>query len=152
MLIDEAELVAKETTRHRIEVVTRADSLPVRGDHDRLAQVYGNLLDERDQVLAERRPRRGAGRRSRTGRCGSRCTTRASASPTEHQPRIFTKFFRGEARDSGIAGTRPRPAMSREIVEAHGGRIGFTSDPGLGSVFWFELPLASSGMPAVNPS
>ena len=44
VLNDEAELVAKETTRHRIEVVTRADSLPVRGDHDRLAQVYGNLL------------------------------------------------------------------------------------------------------------
>ena len=32
-------------------------------------------------------------------------------------------------------------AVSREIVEAHGGRMGFESKVGRGSVFWFEVSL-----------
>jgi signal transduction histidine kinase len=33
-------------------------------------------------------------------------------------------------------------AIVREIVKAHGGSVGLTSEPGRGSTFWFTLPQA----------
>ncbi|HEU5316495.1 MAG TPA: sensor histidine kinase, partial [Chloroflexota bacterium] len=35
-------------------------------------------------------------------------------------------------------------AIARELVTAHGGRIGARNREGGGACFWFELPLASS--------
>jgi signal transduction histidine kinase len=32
--------------------------------------------------------------------------------------------------------------IAKEIVEAHGGKIGVEGEPGAGSTFWFELPAA----------
>ena len=58
----------------------------------------------------------------------------------DQQDRIFTKFFRGDAGATGITGTGLGLAVSREIVEAHGGRMGFESAPAQGSTFWVELP------------
>jgi signal transduction histidine kinase len=62
--------------------------------------------------------------------------------PPEYQDRIFEKFFRvpGE----GASGVGLGLYLAREIVEAHGGRIGVESAPGLGSRFWFTLPRADA--------
>ena len=42
------------------------------------------------------------------------------------------------ARESGGAGLGL--SISKALVEAHGGRLGAASEPGVGSTFWFDLP------------
>jgi K+-sensing histidine kinase KdpD len=61
---------------------------------------------------------------------------------TAQQEKIFERFYRVEneaTRD--ISGVGLGLAISREIVEAHGGRIGVESEVGVGSTFHFTLPI-----------
>jgi PAS domain S-box-containing protein len=55
----------------------------------------------------------------------------------EHLPRVFDRFWRADRR----AGAGLGLAVAKGIVEAHGGRIGVTSQLGIGSTFFFTLPL-----------
>ncbi len=57
----------------------------------------------------------------------------------EHQQRVFEKFYRVPGASTGGAGLGL--SIAQEIVQAHGGEMGVTSQPGQGSTFWFTLPL-----------
>jgi signal transduction histidine kinase len=62
--------------------------------------------------------------------------------PSEHV-RIFEKFFRLDPNLArGVGGTGLGLYISREIVRRMGGRLRVDSEPGRGSTFSFELPLA----------
>jgi two-component system sensor histidine kinase KdpD len=56
---------------------------------------------------------------------------------------IFDKFYRGKNQRYRVQGTGMGLAIARAIVEAHGGKIGVTSQIGRGSVFYFSLPITS---------
>ena len=63
--------------------------------------------------------------------------------PASEQERIFEKFFRLDPNLSrGVGGPGLGLYISRELVRRMGGRIRVESEPGRGSTFSFELPLA----------
>lgn len=66
----------------------------------------------------------------------------------EQQELLFEPFNRLGAENSGIEGTGVGLALTRELVEVMGGDLGVTSQPGVGSCFWFTLPLTSAAIQA----
>lgn len=67
---------------------------------------------------------------------------------TQEQAKVFLPFSQlaaSEAADS-VKGTGLGLAISKELITLMGGQIGLTSEPGVGSTFYFEIPLTP-----VNP-
>jgi signal transduction histidine kinase len=63
--------------------------------------------------------------------------------PSAEHNKVFTPFRRvRDLNGSERAGTGLGLAITRRLVEAMGGAIGFASESGRGSAFWFTVPLA----------
>jgi signal transduction histidine kinase len=142
-----------EVTRGRRDVDLAhevAEDLPtVFADAERVHQVLFNLLDNAVRLS----PPGGkvsvrATRHGRTVEVAVRDT--GPGIPPEHLPRLFERFYRVDtARSRDEGGTGIGLAIARSVVEAHGGRIWADSEPGRGSTFTFELPVA--GVPSEDP-
>jgi len=62
--------------------------------------------------------------------------------PKDQQKRVFARFFRGaNVIRMDTEGTGLGLFISKNIVEAHGGRIWFESEENKGSTFYFALPV-----------
>lgn len=62
--------------------------------------------------------------------------------PQDQQSRLFTKFFRGiNVEKIDTTGSGLGIFITKNIIEAHGGKIWFESEEGKGTTFYFSLPI-----------
>jgi signal transduction histidine kinase len=144
-LIDNAAHALKPAADARgvsILVEAEPDLPPVQADRERIGQVLRNLMDNAITHTPE----------------GGEITVSARASadeievsvrdtgegiPPEHLQNVFERFYRvdsSRARSTGGAGLGL--AIVKQIVVLHGGRVWADSEVGVGSTFYFTLPLA----------
>lgn len=144
LLSTQVTLYSAQSDTHELRFQAAGEPLAVRGDRDRLAQVIGNLLSNAIKYSPE-----GGVVEVTTEAIGDEAwiwvRDEGLGIPRAHQEQIFTKFFRGDVgRELGIAGTGLGLVLARQIVEAHGGQLGFESEVGRGSTFWLQLPASRS--------
>jgi two-component system sensor histidine kinase KdpD len=117
------------------------DSLPVAQiDLDRIAKVIQHLLENAAKYSAETSPIF-VSAEVLNGRLITSVADRGVGVDDLERTMIFDKFYRGQGQRYRVQGTGMGLAIAKAIVEAHGGSIDVTSQPGHGSVFSFSLPL-----------
>lgn len=132
----------KEKNKIVLEYIASAPKLPqIKCDAKKVAYVFGKLIenaflytDEGGRVTASLQKTENALR--------FEITDTGIGIPGDDQPRIFSPFFR--ARNAELKspdGSGVSLSVAKKYIENEGGKMGFTSEVGRGSTFWFELPL-----------
>jgi PAS domain S-box-containing protein len=147
--LDSVRSMAAEANVRIVSEVTLFEAL--RGDDDRLVQVLTNLLSNAVKFSPA-----GSVVTVRVGFAASRrarfeVRDQGPGIPHALQGRLFGKFQQLDASDGRLkGGTGLGLAISKSIVERHGGSIGVESLPGVGSTFWFDLPVQPPALPTVR--
>ena len=127
--------------RHPIRI-NAPEKLSLIADKDRIEQVLANLLSNAIRYSPEGGPIEVDAETTGDG-VHIRVRDRGLGIPREHQQLVFERF--GRAHGTAFGGLGLGLAISKGIVERHGGRIWVesTGRPGEGSVFHVQLPLAT---------
>lgn len=135
-----------------VRIVAPPSLPPILADTARIEQVLANLLDNAvrytpaDGAIALLAEPAGA------GRVHIAVHNTGSYIPPADLGRVFERFYqvdRSRQRNGHNGGLGL--AIAREIVVAHGGEIGATSDPSAGTTFALVLPAAQERLPAPPP-
>ncbi|MBO3736977.1 PAS domain-containing sensor histidine kinase [Actinoplanes flavus] len=149
-------LLRQAVEEHRlgapVDLITEVGDLPmVSGDAARLRQVLDNLLSNAIKYTPP------GGTVTVTARDDADTVTVTVTDtgigiPPEQYPKLFTRFFRAStAIDHKIKGTGLGLAVTKAIVEAHGGTIAAEPGPAGGTRFTVTLPRSPGQDPAAWP-
>ncbi|MBT4711037.1 MAG: HAMP domain-containing histidine kinase [Alphaproteobacteria bacterium] len=110
-------------------------------DKDRLSQVMANLLSNAAK-FSPRGGRVGISIEPHEGSFRVSVKDQGAGIPEDFKPRIFEKFSQADSSDTRtVSGTGLGLSICKAILEHHRGDIGFSSDSGLGSTFFFDVPI-----------
>ncbi len=139
--------------RQGVQLAVAADlATPlVRGDEDRLGQVFVNLVhnavkfspDGGEVVVAVRADH---------GEVVASVTDHGIGISKADASRIFERFYKADRARVRGGGTGLGLAIARHVVERHGGRIWVDTELGQGSTFSFAIPIALVPDPLPDPA
>jgi two-component system sensor histidine kinase KdpD len=132
---------ASTLSNHQVVLDVPADLPLVRVDSRLIAEVLANLIDNAakyspaDSDILVRAA-------IEDDQLAIVVTDHGPGIPSDELPRIFDRFYRGSSRpESRREGTGMGLAISRGIVEAHGGKLWVESVAGKGASFRFTIPV-----------
>lgn len=129
----------------KLTVDPRAKDAKLEADPLRIQQVLDNLLsnamkftDPGDQIEVN------VDRRDQSLRIS--VVDHGPGIPKDFRDRVFEAFAQADSSSTRRkGGVGLGLSICKSIVEAHGGKIGFSSEEGHGTTFYFDLPLARDG-------
>jgi PAS domain S-box-containing protein len=144
LMKESAESVHLVAETESVTIVTSHCPGLIRADRERMTQAFVNLLGNAIKFS----PRGGRIKFAAERTAGSvlfRVKDEGRGIPREKLETIFERFVQVDASDAREkGGTGLGLAICRSIVEQHGGRVWAESEPGRGSTFYVQLPLAES--------
>jgi PAS domain S-box-containing protein len=127
----------------RFQLTIKDGNCLLQADHNRVAQVLENLLDNAIKYSPPNSPIRIEGQA--TDHEYELAIADQGSGMTEQQvARVFDKFYRGNFTNTAAGGIGLGMSVVKNIVEAHGGRIWVVSTPGLGTTVHLRLPVKES--------
>ena len=126
-----------------VDVALMTEPLPVIGDSERLATAVDNLLQNAVK-FSEGPPHIEVEGGRNDGRVTLVVRDHGVGIPESARPHLFEKFYRvNDPQLNNVAGTGIGLYLVRQVVEGHGGNVTVESQPGTGSSFKIELPVAA---------
>ena len=117
------------------------------GDPLRIRQVLGNFLSNAAKFTSTGKIVLSIGK-AEDGRIRFSVTDTGIGFSPESKERLFSRFQQAdETITRKFGGTGLGLSICRDLVEIMDGTLDCESQPGVGSTFWFELPLESVGAP-----
>lgn len=131
----------KHINTHQLSFVDESVYVKVKADYERLEQVLTNLISNAVKFSPE------GGNitvklRNENNQMIASIEDNGLGIPHEAVDKLFSKFHRIDQTDrKKIGGTGLGLAIAKEIIDQHGGSIWVESEEGIGSTFYFSLPL-----------
>ncbi|WP_316813787.1 sensor histidine kinase [Pedobacter heparinus] len=140
LLVEVSEELSLTTENHQITIVCPED-LSTHADRDKIASVISNLLSNAIKYSPKGKEIKISCAAESKGQLFSVKDEGMGIKPGD-QPRLFDRFYRIATKHTQhITGFGIGIYLSAEIIRFHGGKIWVESESGVGSTFFFSLPV-----------